>query len=279
MRRVKVITDSSADVPKELREGRGVEVVPARIIIDGQSYLDDGTLSTEELLESARKSGKLPKTAAPSEYQLQEAFQKWLGEDYDIFFIAESAKVEETVKNALAAASKLAGGRISIVDSMNVSSGLGLQVLEAADMADSGAGLEEITENAFKIRGKVRTGIVLDTLKYLHIGGRCSRLTSILGDTLNVKPTIDVADGELVPGENLRGRNYIDQFLEKVMVHPELIDPKRIIVAQCLESKIEEVKTRLKRDFDFQNIIVAETSPAISVHCGPGTLGVIYRYR
>jgi DegV family protein with EDD domain len=183
------------------------------------------------------------------------------------------------MQNALSAASKLVGDRISVVDSLNVSSGTGLQILEAAELADRGFGLAEITERALALRPKVRAGIVLDTLKFVYLGGRCSRLASIVGDTLNIKPTINIIDGEVVLGERLRGKRYVERFVELVVDEPERIDPKRIFVTHCLESDEGEVKTRLERDFGFKNVIVADASPAISVHTGPGALGIMYMYK
>jgi DegV family protein with EDD domain len=119
----------------------------------------------------------------------------------------------------------------------------------------------------------------VDTLKYLYMGGRCSRLASIVGSSLKIKPTLELKDGEIVPGAKLRGRNYIDKYYDQVMEHPVSIDPKRIFVTHCLAEKAGEVKERLRKDFGFANVIVSEASPTISVHCGPGTLGILYIYK
>jgi fatty acid-binding protein DegV len=97
-----------------------------------------------------------------------------------------------------------------------------------------------------------------------------------MADTLNIKPMIDIIDGDMVPGENLRGRNCIDKFLEKVMVNPERIDPKRIFVTHCLADEAGEVKERLMREYGFKNVIISEASPGVSMNCGPGALGIMY---
>lgn len=279
MRKVKIITDSTADLPKEIMEERGIDMVPLHIILGDESRPDDGRVKPAELFDFAERTGTLPKTAAVNEYQFEERFKKWLGEDYDVFFMGISSKLSATMQAAVSAAAKLDGKRISIVDSRSLSSGTGLQVLEAADMAQKGLGLQEITERALILRGKVQASFVVDTLRYLYMGGRCSRLASIVGSSLKLKPTLELKDGEIVPGAKLRGRSYIDKYYEQVMESPERIDPKRIFVTHCLAQSAGEVKDRLKKDFGFSNVIVADASPTISVHCGPGTLGILFLYK
>lgn len=279
MRRVKVITDSGVDLPKEILEERGIDVVMGRIVLGKNSYPDDRSISQKELFEFIKKTGTLPEIAEASEYEFQKVFQKWLGEDYDIFFIGVSGKLAPTMRIALSATKNLVPGRISVVDSLSASSGIGLQALEAADLADQGAGLLEITNHAYAIRPKARLNIVLDTLKYVYMGGQCSRLTSIMAGTLGIKPMIDIIDGEMVPGETLRGRNYIDKFLAKVMENQGSLDPKRIFVTQCLADEAGEVKERLEREYGFANVIVSEASPGVAINCGPGAIGVMYRYK
>ncbi len=279
MRRVKIITDSTADLPKSLMKERGIDMVPLHIILGEESRPDDGSVRPIELFEFAEKSGTLPKTSAVNEYQFEKRFKKWLGEDCDIFFMGISSKLSATMQAAVSAAAKLDKERISIVDSLSLSSGVGLQVLEAADMADKGAGLAEVTQHALSVRGKVQASFVVDTLKYLYMGGRCSRLASIVGSRLSIKPTLSLKEGEIVPGEKLRGRHYIDKYYGHVMKDPGSIDPKRVFVTHCLSEQAGEVKKRLEKDFGFANVIISEASPTISVHCGPGTLGILYIYK
>lgn len=279
MRKVKIITDSTTSLPKEMLKERGIDVVPSHIILGNKGYIDDGSITTKELFEFAESTGTLPKTTPPTVREFQSTFQKWLGEDYDIFFTCISGKIALSIKNAESAISGLVPGRISIVDTLSASAGTGLQVLEAADLADKGAGLLEVTNHAYALRDKVQSSMVLDTLKYLYMGGRCSRLTSIVGETLNIKPTIDVKDGEMVPGENLRGKRYIDKYIEKVMENPERIDPKRIFVTHCFCEEVGEAKERLVNGFGFKNVIVSDIPPTTSVHVGPGSLGIMFMYK
>ncbi len=279
MRKIKIITDSGVDLPKSMMKERGIDIVPAQIMLGPESYPDDGSVDPKKLFDFAKKTGTMPKIVESSAFQIQEIFQKWMAEDYDVFFTCASSKLSPTAQNALIAMKKLAPDRISVVDSMSVSSGIGLQALEACDLAERGASLLEITNHLYSIRTKVRASMVLDTLKYVYIGGRCSRLTSIMADTFNIKATIDIVDGDMVPGENLRGNNYLDKYLKKAMENPERIDPKRIFVTHCLADEAEEIKERITKDYGFTNIIISEASLGVSMNCGPGGLGIMYRYK
>lgn len=276
MRKVKIVTDSTADLPKSLREERGIDMAPLHIILGEETFPDDGSHSSSELFTYADQHHTLPKSAAVNEFQFSGIFRRWLDEDYDIFFMGISSKLSATMQSALTAAAALDGNRISIVDSLSLSTGTGLQVLEASDLALQGAGLKEITDHALAIRDKVQASFVVDTLKYLYMGGRCSRLASIVGSRLQIKPKLELADGEIVPGVKFRGSHYIKKYCEQVMADPEAIDPKRVFVTHCLSPHADEVKQWIQSSRGFENVMITDASPTISVHCGPGTIGILY---
>ena len=276
MRTVKIITDSTADLPYSLMNERGIDMAPLHIILGEQSYPDDRSLTSKELFEYADTHNTLPKSAAVNDFQFREIFTKWLDADFDIFYIGISSKLSATMQSALTAAAALDESRISVVDSLSLSTGVGLQVLEASDLALQGATLKEITDHALAVRDKVQASFVVDTLKYLYMGGRCSRLASIMGSRLQIKPKLELVGGEIVPGVKFRGKQYVKKYYEQVMAKPETIDPKRIFVTHCLSDKAEQVKQWIQNDHGFENVMVTEASPTISVHCGPGTLGILY---
>lgn len=279
MRKVKIITDSTADLPYSLMKELGIEAVPLHIILGEKSFPDDNSIKSGDLFLYADKFGVLPKTAAANEFQFTEVFKKWLDEGYDIFFTGISSKLSATTPNALIAANELDSERISVFDSLSLSTGIGLQVLEASDLARQGAGLKEITENAIKVRSRVQASFVVDTLKYLYMGGRCSRLVSIVGSSLKIKPKLELKDGEIVPTVKFRGSSYITKYIEQVMEKSETIDSKRIFVTHCQAESAGEVKNELETKYGFKNVYVTDASPTISTHCGPGTLGILYLYK
>lgn len=276
MRKIKIITDSTADLSYDLLDKNDIETAPLPIILGEKTIFDDKRLSSEDLFRFAEENNTLPKTAAVNVYQFEEIFKKWLDQDYDIFFLGVSSKLSATVQNALAAAKQFEKDRIFIVDSMSLSTGLGLLVLEACDLRDNGASLREITDNALARRSKARVSFVVDTLKYLYMGGRCSKLSSIMGTKLQIKPMLEVINGEVVPTTKFRGSGYINKYFEQVMENADKIDTKRIFVTNCQSNEAENFKKRLETEFNFDNVYIAQTSATISTHCGPGTIGILY---
>lgn len=279
MNKVKIMTDSTADLPYSMIEKLGIERVPLHIILGDESIPDDQKLKSADLFKFADETGTLPKSAAVNEFQFTEVFKKWLDEGYDIFYTGISSKLSATMQNALAAAEQFDKSRISIVDSLSLSTGIGLLVLEACDMAKAGAGLSEITAHIERIREKVQASFVVDTLKYLYMGGRCSRLQSIVGSRLQIKPMLELKNGEIVPGQKFRGSNYINKYCELVMENASGIDRKRIFVTHCMAESAHKVKEMLQTKYGFENVMVTDASPTISTHCGPGTLGILFLFR
>lgn len=279
MRKVKIVTDSTSDLSYSTLEKYGIERVPLHIILGDDSYPDDKSLKREDLFRFADQTGTLPKSAADNEFEFEEVFKKLLDEDFDIFFLGISSKLSSTMQNAQIAAEKLGRERFSIVDSLSLSTGVGLQLLEASDFAMQGAGLKDITQHALSIRGKVQASFVVDTLKYLYMGGRCSRLASIVGSRLKIKPMLELVNGEIVPGTKFRGNDYIKKYYDQMMERADEIDPKRIFVTHCLADKAEELKAMLETEHGFKNVEITEASPTISTHCGPGTIGILYIYK
>ena len=276
MRKVKIVTDSTADLTKSMLEERGIDMVPLHITIGDKTYEDDKSIDSTVLFEYADKENVLPKSSAANAFQFLELFKKRLDEGYDIFFCGISSKLSATMQNAVAASLELDTDRIAIVDSLSLSTGTGLLVLEAADRADAGASLDEVAAHVRSLVGKVKASFVVDTLKYLYMGGRCSRLASIFGSRLKIKPKLELIDGEIVPTEKLRGKAFIDKYVNQVMKNRERIDSKRVFVTHCLSPEVEAVKKRLEDEFNFSSAIITDASPTISTHCGPGTLGVLY---
>ena len=280
MRKVKIITDSTCDLSFDMINDLGIVRVPLHVILGEDSYPDDQNLSSQHLFDYADSTGVLPKSSAVNAFEFETVFREWLDKDYDIFFMGISSHLSSTMQNAQTAAAQLDRSRIMIVDSLSLSTGIGLQILEAADLAQNGAGINEIAAHALNIREKVQASFVVNTLKYLYLGGRCSRLASIVGSRLKIKPKLELVGGEIVPGVKFRGDNYLDKYYKQVMERASDIDPKRIFVTHCMADKnANEIKTKLEKQFGFTNVIITTASPTISAHCGPGTVGILFIYR
>jgi len=192
MRKIKFITDSTSDIPQSLVEEYDIEVVPLHVLLGETDNLDDGNISAKDLFEYADSTGVLPKSAAVNEFEFEAVFSKWLEADYDIFFAGISSELSATIQAANAVAEKLAPDRISILDTRSLSTGESLILLEAADKAKEGAALSEVTEYAKSLIEKVEVRFVVDTLKYLYMGGRCSLLASIMGAASKSNPFLSL---------------------------------------------------------------------------------------
>lgn len=276
MRKVKIITDSTSDLPINLIKEHEIDVVPLRIILGEKSFLDDNSFKAKDLFLYADKYSVLPKTSAAEELQFTKIFKKWLEEDYDVFFIGISSKLSATVLNAMNAAQQLDRERIAVFDSLSLSTGIGLQALEASDLARSGGSLKEIVDKAQSVRARIQVSFVVDTLKYLSMGGRCSRLSSVSG---NVKPKLELSAGEIIPTEEFKGIGFMRKYYGQLMAEADRIDTKRVFITHCLFDKANEIKGLLETEHGFKNVYVSEASSVISVHCGPGALGIIYLYK
>jgi len=287
MRNVKVITESTADLPKEMAESRGIEVIPLHILFGEKSCPDDGCLKNEEMFEYVEKTGTMPGTALVTQGRFEKVFEKWLNEGYDIFFIGMSnSKSEITVQNAVAAAlavttaANIERARISVVDSLSYSCGIGLLALEAAELAGRGASLKEITQHVLALRSKVHASFVFDTVKYYHMIGMVSKFITLVGNAVDVKPMLVMKSGTLVDAANLTGKDYINKYYERVMKDAKNIDPKRIFVSHCLiADSAEEIKERLAGEYGFENVIITNVSPANARNNGPGMLGLSFIYK
>lgn len=279
MRRVKIITDSTADLPSSVLEKHGIDMVPLHIALGDKTFLDDKSLSSKDLFHYADENNILPKSSAVNQYQFSCIFEKWLEQDCDILFMGISSKLSATMQNAVTASGAFDKERISIVDSLSLSTGVGLQVLEAAELAEQGASLVEITDNAVSVRSKVQASFVVDTLKYLYMGGRCSRLASIMGSRLQIKPKLELIDGKIIPTAKYRGSNYIKKYYDQVMKKVENINTNRIFITHCLAENANDLKVQIEQDYGLSNVYITDASATISTHCGPGTLGILYLYK
>jgi DegV family protein with EDD domain len=236
MNRVKIFTDSTADLSEELIAKYQIGVVPLYVLIKEKSYLDGVELTTEELYQQVEKNQTLPKTAAPSMGDFYEAFKPWVSDGYDIVYIGLSSKLSGTLQSALVTAEEFDEGRVKVIDSLNLSTGIGILVLRAAEMVEEGRGSAEIYEEIRELVPKVRVSFIIDTLKYLHMGGRCSSVQFLASSVLKIRPQIIVKDGGMIVGSKYRGKRQscLDQFYDEVVGDGSKIDLQRAFVTHSL---------------------------------------------
>ncbi|MBA4386066.1 MAG: fatty acid-binding protein DegV [Anaerolinea sp.] len=273
---VKIIADSCCDLSPDLITRYDIEIIPLSVFINNQNYLDGIELSPEELFEAVKISGELPKTSAPSVAAFAKIFEKYP----EFIYISISSKLSASYQSAAIALESVPNVKGSLIDSLNLSTGIGLLVLKAAEKAQQGKPLEEITTAVKAIIPTVNSSFVIDTLDYLYMGGRCSSMEHVIGSLLKIRPVIEVRkDGTLGVREKVSGsrKKGLNALLENFAKHKEAIDPSRVFITHtvCLEDALY-LKSELEKMMEIKEICITDAGATISSHCGPNTIGILF---
>lgn len=277
---VKIVADSTCDLGEALIREYDIAIAPLYVTFDGKSYKDGVEVTAPELLDYCERTKQTPKTSATSAADFYELFLPYVQEGRDIVFIGISAQMSAEVQNARMAAMEFPDSTIRCVDSENLSTGIGLLVLEAAERAQQGMGADQIADEIEALRDKVSASFVLDTLTYLHRGGRCSGLMAFGAAMLNIKPQITVSGGKMAPTEKFRGkihrvvRRYIDGQLAQI----DRIDPKRVFITYTSfsDEEVAPIVEAVRARGYFEQVYTTTAGSVISGHCGPHTLGILF---
>lgn len=279
-RRVRIVADSTCDLSRPLLEQYDIMVLPLHIVLDMESYCDREEITPDEIYAWAEKNKRTPKTAAVGFDRALDGMQRIQQEGCDAIFIGISEEMSTTCNVMRMVAQELSFDRMFVVDSRNLSTGIGLQVLRAAELAAEGLPAEEIVAYIERDREKVRASFVVERLDYLAMGGRCSSVTALLGATLKLKPRIEVHEGKMSVGKKYRGPQdrvilkYVQDMRESLLA----ADPGRVFITHsgCSPQTVAQVKSFLESLAHFERIEVTRAGGVISSHCGPGTLGVLF---
>jgi len=278
---VKIISDSTCDLSKELREKYNIDILPLHIVLGEAEYKDGEEIGPDEIYQWADANKTTPKTSAIAITDVMDAYEKWLKEYDEIVIFSISGKMSTTVNVMRMAAEELEmEERIYVVDSENLSTGNGLLVIEAAIMAEEGKPAKEIVEKVTALRTRVRASFVVDTLTYLHRGGRCSGAAALAGSALKLHPKIVVEEGGMKLDKKYRGKmkkvilDYAKEMEEKLLGAKK----ERVFITHsgCEAEVIESVEEYLESFHYFDEILITRAGGVISSHCGPGTLGVLF---
>lgn len=275
---VRIVTDSSCDLPAELADRQGITIVPLTIRFGSEELVDRRDLTPAQFWERCAASPVLPETAAPAPGQFEEAFRAALDGGADgVVCINISSKLSATIQSAQAAANAMTpdGPPIRVVDSRSVTMGLGMIVLEAARAAAAGASMDEVVAAAEKASGKNRVLGSLDTLENLKKGGRIGGAQALLGSLLSIKPVIEVVDGAVEPGPKQRTRSRSLRWLvDQVAAEPSI---EQLAVMHGAAPDLGELLDLLAPHFSRDKIVVADIGPVIGAHTGPRVIGVSYQ--
>jgi len=269
---VRVVTDSTADLPSEVVRDLDITVVPAYISFRGRSYRDGIDITQDEIYQKLVESDVPITTSQPPPADFAEAYRHVLKEADEIVSIQVTSKLSGIYQSALQARELVKGkGRIEVVDSTTVSMGLGLIAIAAARLAKSGASISGVLEETRQAIPQVHVWAVFDTLKYIFRGGRLGKATALLGGMLNVKPMLTMRDGVLHPAGFARTRlKGIEKLLDNFKNYRNIQEVG--IVHSTTPDEAQSLRCRLSALLDKNRIHVSRLGPALGVHGGPGTL-------
>lgn len=279
MNKVKIIVDSTCDLPKDLVEKYELEIVPLTVNFPDVTYYDGVDINTKMLYDLVSEKKILPKTAAITLGEIHAVFEKYIELGYDIVFTGISSQMSKSYENAVMMSREFPEGRIHVVDSANLSTGISLLVLKACKWREEGKSAEEIALLMRATVPYVRSQFIVDTMEYLHKGGRCSGVARLFGTILKIKPLIAVRDGKMSVAGKPRGKieHCLDELVK--MIEPDLdnIDLDTVFITHSeADSYAEYLIGKLKELLPNANIITTYAGCVISTHCGKGTIGILY---
>ena len=278
---VRIISDSTCDLCPELLEKYEIAILPLHILLGEEEYEDGRNITIEEIYAWSEAHKETPKTSAPSIESAVTLFAPYIerGDEIVCFSISGSMSASGNIMR-MAAEQLEAESRIHVIDSQNLSTGIGLLVVEAAVMAKEGRTSEEIVQRMEELIPRVRASFVVDTLVYLHRGGRCSGLAAMAGGALKLHPRIQVSDGAMQSGKKYRGSidKVIMSYVRDMEEELKAADRTRVFITHsgCDREVVEQVREYLKSLDVFSEIWETRAGRVISSHCGPGTLGVLF---
>lgn len=273
-----ISTDSASDL-NDLFAKRDIREFPLHVILGDKDYFDDIDIKPNMIFDYYRETGKLPKTAARSFGDFYDYFKAFTDEGYAVIHIAISSKISSTYENAAHAAKDLSG--VYVIDGLSLSSGTGLLALYAAKLRDDGASAEDIATAVTARVNSVQASFMINTLDFLHKGGRCSGLAAIVGKAFSIKPTLQLIDGNITVARKMPGKfeKNILKYVDFTLAKYNTPDMGNIFITHTSASAEVVAAVRQKlRDYGFADENIHETiaGSTITSHCGKSTLGILY---
>jgi DegV family protein with EDD domain len=280
MNQVAIVTDSAAYLPPSIIDEFGITIIPLTVIWDGESYADNVDITPKEFYTRLENSDTLPSTSQPSAAAFGESFQELLNQGKDVIAILISSGISGTVNSATQAQQDIGSDRIEIVDSKTAAMATGLIVLAAARKAAQGASLAEVKETAHTALKYTEVVFAVDTLEFLHKGGRIGGAKRLLGSMLNIKPILEMKDGKIDSVDQARTqKRALERLISLVQEKSQGQQPLRLAV---FHSNVPKIAESLLKDAEAAlspaETFISELSPVIGTHVGPGTLAIAFMY-
>ena len=273
---VRIVTDSSCDLPQGMADALGIRIVPLSIRFGDTEYIDRTTITATEFWSKCAASPTLPETAAPSPGQFEETYRSLAAEGATaIVVVSLSSDLSATMQSAELAARAVAPGiDVRIVDSRNASMGLGLTVLACAELAATGASADEVVARAQSVIPRTRVFAALDTLDNLKKGGRIGGAKAMLATVMSIKPLISITNGLVAEAGKQRTRSKALAHLVDILRNQEVpIERLSVLYAQC--SDVDAFVAMVKEVYSGE-IIIGDIGAVIGTHAGQGTIGIVF---
>lgn len=275
--RIKVTADSTCDLSPELYRGYDVTPAPLSVMIGGE-VRHDGVDVTPRDIFTAVEAGKSVKTAAVNEYEYEQLFRNALKDHDEVLHLTISKHMSTCYTDAENAARKV--GHVTVADTKNLSTGSGLLVLKAVEMARQGLSPAEILKEITALRDKVDASFIIPQIDYLYRGGRCSGLEAAGAKLLHIRPSIEVSDGRMSPGKKYRGsyEHYLKHYIADRLEQADKIDFSRVFITHspCEEGMVPYTIELVKSYGLFREVIDTTAGCTVCTHCGPNTLGILF---
>ena len=279
--RIKITSDSTCDLSREQVEKYGIEVMPLAVAMGDKNYRDGVDLHPDAIYEHVSKGGDLPKTAANNIAEYAEVFGKYAKEYDAVIHLNISSDFSSCYQNACLAAEEFEN--VYVVDSRNLSTGHGLLVLKAAELAESGMDAAKIAETLRETAERVDASFILDQLEYLKMGGRCSAVAVLGANLLKLKPCIEVKEGKMGVGKKYRGafgKCLKDYITDRIGGREDLELDRVFVTHSGISQELLNLAVETVRELQpFKEVCVTRAGCTVSSHCGPSTIGVLYIHK
>lgn len=283
MNPVKLIADSSCDIGPELAKRYDVDFVHIHVRLNGQEYLDGVNITHTDIYKNYELNRTLPSTSAMNIDEYEAIFRPYIEQGYDIVHVSLGSGLSSTCGNARLAGELFGPDRVFVIDSKSLSTGSGHIVCECGERIQRGLSAKQIYDEVTPITDKVRASFILDDLKYLHAGGRCSGLAQFGASLMNIKPCIMVRNDLF--GSMTVGKKYMGSYKRSALKYVEnmIKDRDDIVLDRCFithsgsDPEVLEAMRDLAMQLQpFRKIYITQASATICAHCGPNTTGILF---
>ena len=278
MSKVIIASDSTCDLNQELIQRYQIRIIPLGVTLGEKQYTDGVDITPDDIYAHYAATGQLPKTSAVNIAEFDDFFRKNTADGSSIVLFTISSDMSSTCSNAKIAAEEYEN--VYVIDTQSLTTGMGLLVIAAAEMAAVGKSAEEIAAHCTELSTRIDASFVVDDLEFLHKGGRCSAVAAMGANLLQLKPCICVKDGKMGVGKKYRGKfaTVLEKYIAEQIGDGSKVDLTRIFITHggCDPELMDRCVAQVKAAADFKEVHLTRTGCTVSSHCGRNTVGILF---